>query len=308
MSIVGNPAVASFLEKYSRIPEPPLAVFDCDGTVIKGDIGEAMLYFQIEHFLFKRSPALVWDDHPERNEIDRLYRSLLGREREARNAAPEFPPFADYLLSWYFGQIDDGKVEKACADIVKLFAGHTLAEVRRIAADTFQMEMTAPISHRRLGSRTLPRGIRFIRESIELVMNLREAGFRIWAVSGSSTWSVEPVFHSLGVPAERVVGIDLAVENGILAATPREPVPIREKKVSALKARTTVVPSLVASDSRNDIPLFLYSGDLKLLVNSHNRESDLFFSSSNLQRDASWVVIEKPTTDDGDGDTWQMFR
>ena len=36
---------------------PPLAVFDCDGTVIQGDIGEAMLYHQLEHFLFRVSPA-----------------------------------------------------------------------------------------------------------------------------------------------------------------------------------------------------------------------------------------------------------
>src|SRR5271166_4766338 len=78
MSILREPAVAAFLARHrDHAPGPrPMAVFDCDGTVIQGDMGEAMFYRQIEHFHFRRSPALVWPDHPRSGEIGRLYGEL----------------------------------------------------------------------------------------------------------------------------------------------------------------------------------------------------------------------------------------
>jgi phosphoserine phosphatase len=296
MDILNDPRIIRFFAEHAnhRGSSPPVAVFDCDGTVIRGDIGEAMLYYQIEEFCFKVSPADVWPDYPQRGELDRLYRDLRdGGGRRGDN--PGFRKFADRILEWYFGQIEDGRVEKACADIVRLFAGYTVAEVRDIADATFLREVSALPGERRLGSRTRPSGVRFIRESRELVTELINRGFEIWAVSGSNRWSVEPVFLRLGVPRERVIGIDLVVENGLLTARAVEPVPIRTKKIDALRSQTHTKPLIVASDSRNDIPLLQYSADLKVFVSSRRKDWTLFFTGGQIQRDESWVVVEVPT-------------
>src|SRR5512140_1720886 len=130
MSILSNEAVVRFLERHAGREAGAVAVFDCDGTLIKGDVGEAMLYYQIEHFLFRHSPAAVWPDHPRRQQLDGLYRTLEEAPPGGRARHEAFGPFADIILDWYFGQIEAGAVAKACADIVRLFAGFTLAEVQ----------------------------------------------------------------------------------------------------------------------------------------------------------------------------------
>jgi phosphoserine phosphatase len=310
MSILNHPALRDCLARHSdhTSGKAPLAIFDCDGTVIKGDIGEAMLYYQLEHFLFRVSPASIWEDHPQRQELDKLFSALKGTSPEQIAHVPSFPAFCDIVLSWYFGQIAEGNVEKACANIVQLLTGFSLPEVRYIAEATLVRELEQSFGERLLGRRTLPTGIRFIKETVELLDTLREEGFEIWAVSGSSKWSVEPVFNRLGVPEERILGIELLSKDGVLLPEVRKPVPIRGKKVDALRAHRKEPPALVASDSRNDIPLFLYSSDLRVLVNSRTRTTEEFFLHGNVTRDATWIVIEQPTVEPGNRELWQTYR
>jgi phosphoserine phosphatase len=297
MPLQHHPAIKTLLEQASTFPKHtrPLAVFDCDGTVIKGDIGEAMFFRQIEEFMFRVSPADLWLDYPYRHELEEAYRELLNLAPHKRAAHPAFEAFAGYLVCWYYEQLAEGKVAKACSDIVRLFAGCSLAEVREFAAHTLKHELQVPLGGKQLGRRTVHSGIRFLRESVELVRLLQEHHFDIWAVSGSSVWSVEPVFQALGVSAEQVIGISLESSDGILTGTAVEPVPIREDKISALKARDTRIPHLVASDSRNDIPLLLYSSGVKVWVNSRQRTSAEFFAAVGSKPDAQWLVIEEPT-------------
>lgn len=300
MSILLHPRVVRFLREHTNHASgpAPLAIFDCDGTVIRGDIGEAMLYYQIEEFLFKVSPAAIWTDYPRRGELGELYERLCRCDESARFQDPAFAPFAEMILGWYHDQIDSGSVEKACADIVRLFTGFTPAEVRSIARATFDRERNLTLGERMLGSRTIPAGIRFIRQSRDLILALHAAGFEIWAVSGSSCWSVEPVFESLGVPPSRVIGIELAVDEGVLTARVLEPIPIREKKIEAIQRHRTDPPLIVASDSRNDIPLLAYSSDLRVFVSSRRKDWTVFFSQGKVIKDDSWVVVESPTLEE----------
>jgi phosphoserine phosphatase len=301
MTILQDVRVQEFLELHSNHPPgtEKVAVFDCDGTILRGDIGEAMLYRQIEQFHFRRSPAEIWSDSPVRGELASLFDSLKALPQQERHSHPDFPSFADLILSWYFDQIQEGKVAKACSDIVRLFAGYTRQEVRVLARENYREELSAPLSHRTLGRRTLPRGIRYLKETVDLLRALQDLQFTIWAVSGSNKWSVEPVFEALGVSESRVIGIDLADEQGVLLPRTESPVPIQEKKVEALQAHGAGKLLLVASDSRYDIPLLLAAEELRVLVNSRRRSSDDFFRLAGLRRDDSWIVIENPVSCEG---------
>ncbi len=294
-SILENRNFQRFLNTAGSNGKPLTAIFDCDGTMIKGDVGEAMLYYQLEHFLFRKSPAEVWEDYPRRDHLQALFSLLSKAPAESRTALPAFGQFADAVLDRYFGQIEDGHVAKACADIVRLFAGYEVAEVRRIARESFEFERRSTVSNRVLGSRTLPLGIRYISETLELLRSLREKQFEIWVVSGSSKWSVEPVFAPLGIPHDRVIGIELIEEHGVL--TPREivPVPIRSEKVAAFRRHSDRIPLLVASDSRNDIPLFNYASQLKVRINSRGRSTQEFFRDLGEEENDSWINVENPT-------------
>jgi phosphoserine phosphatase len=205
-----------------------------------------------------------------------------------------YEPFASFLLSWYFDQLAAGKIAKACTAIVQLFAGFTLQEVRAFAEATCVEELQKPIGPSRMGSRPIFRGARFLKESVELLHLLQDHGFDILTISGSNKWSVEPVFARLSVPPDHVIGIDLHLDDDVLSPNPQKPIPIQTGKVDALHKADTRSPVLVASDSRNDIPLLLASTDVKVYVNSHQRNTDDFFKLGNVERNHSWIVLEEP--------------
>lgn len=291
--MLNDPKLARFLQKYSNTTDKPLAVFDCDDTLIKGDIGEAMLYFQLEHFLFRISPGALWPDHPKREELNNLYDGLSHLPPEKAVHDRRFVSFAEMILDWYFGQLAEGKTAKACSDIVRLFAGFALDEVRQIAGATVKRELESPLQGTIIGHHNLPRGIRFIKQTIELLDVLRSRGFDIWAVSGSNQWSVEVVCERVAIQTSHVIGIDLEEENHVLTPTAKQPVPVLEGKVKALKSRTSSRPAIVVSDSTYDIPLFDFSADLKVLINSNGGRD--FFAAGNVTRTDAWIVIETPT-------------
>ncbi len=297
MSLTNLPAVQEFFDRHRNhgSTRAPIAAFDCDGTVISGDIGEAMLYHQIERFWFKVSPADVWPDHPGRTDLDRRFRLLAGLPDDERRQHPECARFADTILDWYFGQINDGMVIKSCADIVRLFAGFQETEVRQFARLTFETERAAPRGRRLLGKRHVPGGVRFLMEAVDLLHEAKGRGMEVWAISGSSRWSVEPVFEALGISSDRVIGIEMETAAGTVTPAEILPIPIREGKVDAMKARKMPMPVLVASDSRNDIPLFRASTDLKVRLNSRGRSTAEFFEAYGSPADASWINIETPT-------------
>jgi phosphoserine phosphatase len=307
-SILQDPNLSAFLERRFEPSEHPIALFDCDGTVVRGDVGEAMLYHQIEAMFFKRSPASVWPDNPDRKEIDKLYWALLPMNTEQRAASEEFSRFAELILDWYFGQIERGDVAKACADIVRLLAGFTLTEVREFAVRSFELEYSAPIGTATLGGRKIPTGVRFIREAVELLKALAEKGYEIWALSGSSKWSVEPVFARLGVSADRVIGIEMELNDSHVTSNAVLPIPVREGKVGAMDRVIGRRPAITASDSRNDIPMLLTSTGMKVRINSRGRSATEFFEAVGNPPDASWVNIETPgvLTHEEFESLWQM--
>jgi phosphoserine phosphatase len=292
--------LSAFLERHTNHAgaTPPLAVFDCDGTVIRGDIGESMLYYQLEEFLFKTSPAEVWPGHPQRDSLDRLFHAAASVGAAERKDHPGYRRFADAVLGWYFDQLATGDVASitaGCADIVRLWAGFTHAEVRGHARANLLRELETPFGKKPLGSHTVTRGARFLRESRLLLEKLLHAGFQVWAVSGSSTWSVEPVFEALGVPPERVLGIGLSRSAGILTAEVPEPVPVHEGKVRTLRGAGLPAPVLTASDSPLDLPLLRCSSDLMVFVNTRYPSSERFFTELKIEQDSRWVIINHPT-------------
>jgi phosphoserine phosphatase len=252
--------------------QPPVVVFDCDGTVIQGDIGEAMFYRQIERFLFRVSPALLWHDHPKRTELGNLYESLVALPAERRSQDRRY----------------------------QALAGFRVSEAREIANATIRSELATPIGTRTIGTFTLPSGIRYLREPLAYLERLRHIGAEIWVVSGSNRWSVEAVFQPYGIPPGQVLGIDLQQDSGVLAPQVQGPVPVLEGKLDALRAHTNRQPVLVFSDSAYDLPLFRSSTGLCVLVNSRNGTSQDFFSTTGVPRDERWVVIENPTAEHQD--------
>jgi len=280
--------------RQSTMEESPIAVFDCDGTIIKGDVGEAMLYFQIERFLFRESPADLLPDHPQGDDLRLLYNSLVRFPPQQLTEDPRFVPFANLILSRYFDQLAEGETEKACGDIVRLLAGFTPVEVLEMSADTLRIEFDSPLLERSLGNYTVSSGVRYIKEVRELLAECQRFEFDIWVISGSNRWIVEEVCRPLGIPPDHVIGIELELSRDAYSSVLNSPIPVREGKVQAMQTLNLRQPVIVVSDSSYDLPLFQYSEGLKVLVRSNHTESD-FFERGGVVYDESWFVIDHPT-------------
>ena len=297
MSNNSHPALEALLKDYSShsSSENPVAVFDCDGTIIRGDIGEAMFYYQLEHFLFRTSPTNIWLDYPRREKLNKLFKAVSKCPSRRGSSDRDFATFVEMMLSWYFDQLDDGKTEKACSDIVRLFAGFYHSEVEQIATATLRHQLESPLTQKFIGRHSLPEGIRYIREPLQLFERLRNLGFDIWVVSGSNQWSVDAVFRRFDLPADHIIGIDLEKLNDTFSAKVKTPVPVLENKIRALEERGVQQPVIVVSDSIYDIPLFQYCEGIKVLVRSGTEDSDDFFTKGCIVQDDSWVIIEEPS-------------
>jgi len=53
-------------------------------------------------------------------------------------------------------------------------------------------------------------------EMRELVRHLRESGCDVWVVSSSNQWIIESAMKSFGIPSDRVLAAEAAVEDGVI--------------------------------------------------------------------------------------------
>lgn len=90
----------------------------------------------------------------------------------------------------------------------------------------------------------------------ELMWILQRCGWDVWIVSASHEALVEVAAQRYGIPAGRVVGMRLAIdEQGVLLPRVEEPVTYREGKVRAIEARIGRRPALAVGDAETDLDM-----------------------------------------------------
>ena len=103
------------------------------------------------------------------------------------------PRHADYKA----GRVDE---DTMCGEMVTMHRG-LREEVVQQAADTYFAEAIAPS---------------IFPEMRELVERLRQSGCDIWAVSSSCQWVIRSGMRYFGIPQNRILAVEAAVENGII--------------------------------------------------------------------------------------------
>lgn len=107
-----------------------------------------------------------------------------------------------------------------------------------------------------------------------LVKTLHAREAEVWIVSGSPAWCVIPGAALLGVPPERVIAGEAAIdEAGLVLDRLRAPLTIQETKVSALLARAGRPPHFAAGNSAYDYDLVESARAVSLLVNPPEGET-----------------------------------
>ncbi len=133
-----------------------------------------------------------------------------------------------------------GKVSEVqiCGEMVQIYAGVHEDEMRA-AASRYVEEFVRP---------------RVFAEIASLLEQLSKSGATLWAVSSTNKWVVSEGVRPFGIPAERILAAETAVEDGIITSTLID-VPTDEGKVKALKRVGLVKPDAVFGNSIHDLAM-----------------------------------------------------
>lgn len=115
---------------------------------------------------------------------------------------------------------------------------------------------------------------------IESMMKL---GIKVYIVTASVQWAVEPLAPLVGLPPSHVIGIRTEVVNGVVTEAAVTPVTWKEGKAKALLERTGgVAPIFCAGNTMGDLALLESSRALRLAISAAPRDSENFETESRL--------------------------
>lgn len=224
-------------ENRSRINvselDAPEIVFDLDGTLVKGDLGETVFF----HILLGKSTGRK--DHDFGLEGRKLIESLGG---------------SDVLLKKYFSLIRTRQHLEASKLLAKFIAKLPANEVESITR--FVLRQNGPpelIEYQLKGSGTtleIRYGIELQNELIDLMKQFRELGARIWIVSASPQPIVEVFGSLIDIGSQQILAVKVDLETD---QYPRAP--YGRGKVSSLEGEGIERPLIVFGNSLGDLEM-----------------------------------------------------
>lgn len=125
-------------------------------------------------------------------------------------------------------------------------------------------------------------------EQKKLITQLRKAGVRVFVVTASVKWAVEPGAARLGLKAEDVIGVETYVENNIVTDRRKGAITYKQGKVDALLAANGgVKPFLASGNTMGDAALLESATDVRLAVSAAARNERLYDTEMELSQLAS---------------------
>ncbi len=198
------PTQATILEReafFARVHalSPRVAVFDCDGTLWSGDAGSSFMRWSMDTGLISREAS-------------------------------------DWITARYQGY-KAGTVSELgiCGEMVQIYAGLRVEELRRAAAQFFSEHMERNI----------------FPDMRQLIAELQQQDVQVWAVSSTCDWVIEEGVRRFGIPSNRVLAACVACENNVATSRLLD-VPTDEGKVAALRNAGIVAPDAVFGNSVHD--------------------------------------------------------
>lgn len=258
---------------------PGLAAFDFDNTLIRNDLGEAVMYYIMFQALIRADLPEFWEEirHPG------LPDDLLSKARdswravEAQGGAEDvdgYLAFIDQLAPLYGKVYEHSGMAEAYRWSRILFGYQPEKELRSIARYVFGYEQNQPLGMTELPSGLIvPRGIRVYKEVEGLIRLMLEQGWDVRIVTASPQVLIQAVIERWGLPEERVHGMRLAKSETEDLLLPRiiEPMPVQAGKVEMLQAEAGRPLDFMIGDSIGDFELLEHAAH-GILIDRGNAE------------------------------------
>ncbi len=181
--------------------------------------------------------------------------------------------------SYYRQMKGSGDPRPAYLWLAQINKGHSLNLVRNWADEFLKQFQPLPI----------------FEEQKKLIKLLQENNFKIFIITASVKWAVEPGARVLGLSNEDVLGVSTAIDsNGIITDQGIFPITYKDGKLEALlKATNQIHPILSSGNTMGDISLLKGSRGLSIAVGAANENHELYATEEQLRQEAinhHWII------------------
>lgn len=254
-------------------PQTPVAVFDCDNTCIRNDIGEALHRALAHHLAYPLSDAFFRRIPPPdgQHTLRDLWDTLQQLELDSEPPPPARTAFTQHLIAAYYRHYQRAGRGPTYQWVTQLLAGMRERTLSAWAQDTLAYELDTPVATHTLQLEGEPTitwdvGIEIYPEITRLMHAMKARGWEVWLVSASNRWAVEAVATHLDIPSKRVLAHDLEVQDGILTDTLLTPITFRQGKVDAIQRHIGRQPVFAIGDSITDFEMLEHASHTRILI------------------------------------------
>lgn len=265
----------SLLDRWASVeggaqlqPAGGIFAFDCDKTLIDGDIGEATLRLALRRRWVISHEA--WWKHLDDAELGSPrerseWRTWYERGDQETSSKTKEDGLAQVLWSAY-EELCEKDIHSAYVYAARLAYGRSPVEVALLAQEALEIDPLVQI-------RPIIK---------DLVNKIRHLGGDAWVVSSSQVDIVRVIASHYGITSKNVIGIDFDRDPRSLVSGDQlsEPAPIGPLKVDALRAQTQAPIRMMAGDSRHD--LYLMAEATRGLFIDHGSDEELQREASSL--------------------------
>lgn len=156
--------------------------------------------------------------------------------------------------------------------LAQINKGQRLEQVRRWAKDCLKQHSHWPV----------------FPQQRKLIQWLKSKGLRVFVVTASIKWAVEPFAELLGIHYDDVIGVETKCVDGIVTDEQKGLISWREGKPKRLLELTNGVPPLLCSgNTMGDLQLLQAAKLVKLAVSAAPEGSELYETEMSLQKIAN---------------------
>lgn len=234
----------------------PRVAFDCDQTLIDGDIGEATLATVILNGELPRQQAW-WA--PLLEILDESVLKTLKTRYELESKQGLISPDLFHQIWTAYEMLCQRNIREGYLLAARIWLGLSEQQMTE-RCHYFVSEALKNDLHPcpKTGS-IVSRGVRPRPYMMALIKALTAQEIEVWIVSSSQRQLVQILAPHLGIPPQRVLGIDFHIDEHI-GADPIEPCPIAQGKSERFLSVHQNPPLGMFGDSRYDLPLMETSG------------------------------------------------
>jgi phosphoserine phosphatase len=272
---------------------PGLAAFDFDNTLIRNDLGEAVMYYIIFQALLRADLDPFWEEirHPAIPDalLEQLRAVWRGIEAQGdSDNVEDYMAFVDRLTPLYGMVYEQAGMAEAYRWSRVLFAFQTAQELRSITKYVFAYEQNQPLGESRLPSGlVIPRGIRVHGEVEQLIRAMLARGWDVRIVTASPEIIIQTVIERWGIDPGQVHGMRLERDDqDLLLPRIREPMPVQAGKVDMIRSESDRPLDFMMGDSIGDLEL-LQHARTGILIDRGN--ADLRAAA-----EASGILVQPP--------------